>query len=204
MSVARRWVLGAFLLGMLLVVGDARASVSIAVTWNGLLRESTAAAIVTPIEARAVWENGRIYTYTHVRVDRAIAGDLGTGGDAWVRTMGGVVGKIGQIVDGEPVLVPSQSSLLFLHPGPVGAYEVTARGQGQFPVVLDDPKNPASAHLVRSTAVGALVLPRAVATAAGSTSASPPRRLAADVVHGRTIDDVAHDIADAWKSTHAQ
>jgi hypothetical protein len=68
-------------------------------------------------------------------------------------------------------------------------------------VVLDDPKNPASAHLVRSTAVGALVLPHTVATA---SSASPRRRLAADVVHGRTIDDVAHEIADAWKSTHAQ
>jgi len=204
MSVARRWVLGAFLLGMLLVVGDARASVSIAVTWDGLLRESTAAAIVTPIEARSVWEDGRIYTYTHVRVERPIAGDLGAGGDAWVRTMGGVVGKIGQIVDGEPVLVPGQSSLLFLHAGPVGAYEVTARGQGQFPVVLDDPKNPATAHFVRSTSVGALVLPRAATSAAGSTSASPPQRLAADVVHGRAIDDVAHEIADAWKPTHAQ
>lgn len=204
MSVARRWVLGAFLLGMLLVVGDARASVSIAVTWDGLLRESTAAAIVTPIEARSVWENGRIYTYTHVRIDRAMAGDLGTGGDAWVRTMGGVVGKIGQIVDGEPVLAPGQSSLLFLHPGPVGAYEVTARGQGQFPVVRDDPKNPASGHFVRSTSVGALVLPRAAASATSSASASPPLRLAADVVHGRAIDDVAHDIAEAWKPTHVQ
>lgn len=204
MSFARRWVLGASLLGMLLIVRDARASVSIAVTWDGLLRESTAAAIVTPIEALAVWEDGRIYTYTHARVDRAIAGDLGTGGDAWVRTMGGVVGKIGQIVDGEPVLVPGQSSLLFLHPGPVGAYEVSARGQGQFPVVVDDPKNHASAHFVRSTSVGSLILPRAATSAAGSTSASLPRRLAADVVHGRAVDDVVHEIADAWKSTHAQ
>jgi hypothetical protein len=212
MSFARRWVLGAWLVGMLPVVavvgggggGVARASVSIAVTWEGLLRESTAAAIVTPIEARAVWENGRIYTYTHVRIDRAIAGDLGTARDAWVRTMGGVVGKIGQIVDGEPVLVPGQSSLLFLHPGPVGAYEVTARGQGQFPVVLDDPHHPGSARFVRSTSVGALVMPRtAAAPATGSTSASPARRLAAEVVHGRAVEDVVHEIADAWQSTHA-
>ncbi|MGH7295201.1 MAG: hypothetical protein ACRELB_09720, partial [Polyangiaceae bacterium] len=161
---------------------DARASVSIAVTWDGLLRESTAAVVATPVEAKPVWENGRIYTYTRLRITRAVAGELAPGDDAWVRTMGGVVGKIGQLVDGEAVLAPGQSSLLFLHPGPVGAFEVTARGQGQFPVVAGDGKAPT--HLVRSTAAGALVAPRLL------HSQAPPR-LAADVVHGRGVDDVA-------------
>jgi hypothetical protein len=107
---------------------DARASVSIAVTWDGLLKESSAAALVTSMEARPVWENGRIYTYTHVRVDRAVAGELASGGDAWIRTMGGIVGKVGQIVEGEASFAPGESSLLFVHPGPVGAFVVTARG----------------------------------------------------------------------------
>ncbi len=191
-----RWVFGAWsaltlLLG--LVAMDARASVSIAVTWDGLLHESTAAVLATPIDAKPVWENGRIYTYTHVSVDRAVAGELASGGDAWVRTMGGVVGKIGQIVDGEPVLVPGQSSLLFLHPGPVGAYEVTARGQGQFPLVADDKTPP---HLVKSTSAGALVAPRSPAVAT--------LPLAASVVHGRAVDDVARDVVAAWSRTHAQ
>jgi hypothetical protein len=174
-----------------LAADTARASVSIAVTWDGLLRESTAAVMATSVETRAVWENGRIYTYARLHVDRAIEGDLPPGGEAWVRTMGGVVGNVGQMVDGEAVLTPGQSGLLFLHPGPPGAYVVTARGQGQFPLVPDaDPK--ALPHLVRSHSAGALLPPRPAAT-------SP---FAADVVHGRAVDDVARDVVAAWDRTH--
>lgn len=181
-----------------LAATDAGASVSIQVTWDGLLRESTAAAIVTPTESQSVWEDGRIYTYTSVHVDRAIAGDLTAGTDVWVRTMGGVVGKIGQRVEGEAVLAQGHASLLFLHTGgnaPAGTYQVTARGQGQFPVVASvDPAAPP--HLVRSTAAGVLVAPSVVGPV-------PNRVLAADVVHGRIVDDVATDIAAAWGRTHA-
>ncbi len=181
-----------------LAATDAGASVSIQVTWDGLLRESTAAAIVTPTESECVWENGRIYTYTHVHVDRAIAGDLATGADAWVRTMGGIVGKIGQRVEGEAVLAPGHASLLFLHTGgnaPAGIYQVTARGQGQFPVVAGaDAATPP--HLVRSTAAGVLVAPQTVGPV-------PAPVFAADVLHGRAVDDVATDIAAAWARAHA-
>jgi len=177
-------------LALALASSDARASVSIAVTWDGLLHESTEAAVATPFESRSVWENSRIYTYTHVRVDRPVAGDLAAGGEVWIRTMGGVVGKIGQLVEGEAVLVPGQSSLLFLHPGPVGAFEVTARGQGQFPVVVDEAAK-AAPHLVRSHAVGALLPPRA---------GSP--RLAADVLHDRAVDAAAQDVAADWGRLH--
>ena len=178
-----------------LVPTDAPASVSIAATFDGLLHDSSAAAVMTAAESRPVWEDGRIYTYTHVRVGRAVAGELTTGGDAWVRTMGGIVGKVGQIVEGEAAFAPGETSLLFLRPGPVGAYVVTARGQGQFPVVSDDPALPA--HIIRSHAVGMLVPPRVL-----SASAAP--RLAAEVFHGRPVDDVAQEIAAAWVAAHAR
>jgi hypothetical protein len=190
-----RWLAAACALCAALLAADVRASVSIAVTWDGLLRESTAAALVTALEGRSVWEGDRIYTYTHVRVERGVAGELTTGGDAWVRTMGGVVGKIGQVVDGEPVLSRGETSLLFLHPipgRPAGAFDVTARGQGQFPLVADEKTPP---HLLRSTSAGGLVAPR---TPGGL--ATPP--LAADLVHGRAVDDVARDVAAAWSRTH--
>jgi hypothetical protein len=196
-----RWRLGAWAalvaLTVLSAFGalDAHASISIAVTWDGLLRESTAAVVATPVEAKPVWENGRIYTYTRVRVQRSVAGELAPGADAWVRTMGGVVGKIGQLVDGEAVLAPGQASLLFLHPGPVGAFDVTARGQGQFPVVPADDKTPT--HLVRSNAAGSLVPPRLLPS-------QTPARLAADVVHGRGVDDVARDVAATWDRAHGR
>ncbi len=179
---------------MALAAVDAHASVSIQVTWDGLLHDSTAAVVATTVETRSVWENGRIYTYSREHVDRAIAGELSSGADVWVRTLGGVVGKIGQMVEGEAVLSPGEAGLLFLHPGPVGAFVVTARGQGQFPVVPtvspSDPKAPP--HLVRSSAAGAMVPP-------ATPTASP---FAADVIHGRVVDDVARDITTAWDHAH--
>ncbi len=175
---------------------DASASVSIAVTWDGLLHESTAAVLVTSIESRPVWENGRIYTYTRVHVDRAVAGELAAGSDAWIRTMGGVVGKVGQIVEGEAAFAPGEASLLFVHPGPVGAFVVTARGQGQFPLVASDPKLPP--RIIKSYSVGMLVAPRVTA----ATTARP--RLAAEVLHDRLVQDVADDVASAWGAAHAR
>jgi hypothetical protein len=192
----RRVLFGACLTAALaastLAADSASASVSIQVTWDGLLRESTAVVLATSVETRSVWENGRIYTYAHLHVDRAIAGELPTNADPWVRTMGGVVGKIGQIVEGEAVLSAGEVGVLFLHPGPPGAYVVTARGQGQFPLVPDaDPKAPP--HLVESHSTGALLPPRP----------APSSPLAADVVHGRAVDDVARDVLAAWDRTHA-
>jgi hypothetical protein len=174
---------------------DAPASVSIAVTWDGLLHESTAAVLVTSIESRPVWENGRIYTYTRVHVDRSVAGDLRAGDDAWIRTMGGVVGKVGQIVEGEAAFAPGESSLLFVHPGPVGAFVVTARGQGQFPLVAPDPK--LAPRVIKSYAVGMLVAPRV----APATTAGP--RLAAEVLHDRPVQEAAEVVASAWAAAHA-
>jgi hypothetical protein len=172
---------------------DAGAAVSIAVTWDGLLRASSAAAMVTPIDASAVWEGGRIYKYTRVHVDRGIAGDVAAGSVALVRTMGGVVGTIGQIVDGEAVLRTGEPSLLFLRAGPAGSLEVTARGQGQFPVVAAGTRS--AAHVVRSQAAGALLAP-------WLTTSSAANRLAADVLHGRLVDEAALDVQCDWARTH--
>jgi len=176
--------------------GDARASVSIAVTWEGLLHEATAAAVLTPLESLAAWEGGRIYTYTRMRVDRVITGELATNSDAWVRTMGGVVGKIGQIVEGEAMFADGQPSLLFLRAGPLGTLEVTARGQGQFPVVAASAIGPA--HVVRNRAAGMLFAPQQVVISSRAT------RLAADVLHGRSVDDAASEVAADWSSIHAR
>ncbi len=174
---------------------ESRASVAIAVSWENLLHESTAAAVLTAAEARSVWENGRIYTYTHVHVDRALSGELAAGADAWVRTMGGVVGEIGQMVEGEAVLVAGEQSVLFLHPGPAGAFEVTARGQGQLAVVKDGLE--LRARVVVRGNVGKIVLPRVVAPAVAPL-------LAADLLHDRSVDAVAREVATAWTRTHAR
>jgi hypothetical protein len=179
----------------LLIAGDAPASVSIAATWDGLIQNSSAAIVGTAAEAKPVWESGRIYTYTQFHVSRSVAGDVGTGGDVWVRTMGGVVGNVGQIVEGEATFAPGESSLLFLRPGPTGSYVVTSRGQGQFPVAAGDPKTPP--RIMQNHAVGMLLPPKP------QPAATTPARLATDVMAGRPVDDVAKDIVAAWGPAHA-
>ena len=192
--------LGAAAAPALLAAHDAHASISIAVTFDSLLSSSSSAVVVIPAEQRALWEDGRIYTYTRVLIDRAVAGDLEAGSEAWVRTMGGIVGKVGQRVEGEAVFVMGRPSLVFLHPGPVGAFDVTARGQGQFPVVLDDQK---SVRVMKSSAAGALLAPRALPVAEGGTQ-PPPKVLAATAIHGRLLDEVTRDVATSWARVHGR
>jgi hypothetical protein len=187
------------------IARDASASLSIAVTFDRLVQESTAVGVVTPVEQTSLWENGRIYTYSRVHADSMIVGALDANGDAWVRSMGGVVGKVGQLVEGEAVLTVGRPSLLFLHPvvtpvsgaAPVsqGFFEVSARAQGQFAVVLDADNR---TRLKRSSAVGAVVAP----SSTGDGNGQPPI-FATDKIHGRALADAAKDIAAAWSRLHA-
>ena len=186
------------------VTTDAHASVSIAVVFDALVRESSAVAVVTPVEQRSVWEDGRIYTYTRVRADQAVAGDIATGGEAWIRTLGGVVGHIGQLVDGEPVLTMGRPSLLFMRPGSAGTMDVTARAQGQFAVTLDETK---AQRLMRSSSVGVLLPPKSAqagaAQSVNATTQAVAPVMAQDVLHNKKLDDGVRDISAAWKRLHA-
>ncbi len=213
----------------ILVPSDAQASVSIAVAFDALVKDADSVGIVTPVESKSVWEDGRIYTYTRVKVDQGVAGELGTGGEGWVRTMGGVVGKIGQMVDGEPVFTPTKSSMIFMRKFKQGGtWEVSARAQGQYPVIATETADKKTIKkIVRSAAVGVLFPPKdvpvvgppvAAPPAAGAgvlapktavtdgdttTTQGPSRlRLANEVLHDRALDDVTREIATQWKKLH--
>jgi hypothetical protein len=192
-----------------LAAHDAQASIAITVLFDELVRDSSAAAIVTPYDQKTVWEDGRIITYTHVHADRSVAGTLES--DPWIRTMGGSIGKIGQLVDGEPVLTVGRPGLLFVRPVPDsggGIYAVTARAQGQFPVVLQDRDGQKNVATFRSSsAVGGLVAPPAARIAEMSQlrgkaglAAEAPRAI--DVLHTRPVEDGVRDVAAAWARIH--
>lgn len=199
--------------GLALVPSDAGASVSIAVSFDALVKDADAVAVVSPVESKSVWEDGRIYTYTKVKIDQGVAGELPAGREEWIRTMGGVVGKIGQMVDGEPVLTVGRSSLLFVHRfRSAGTWEVSARAQGQFPIVTDDATK--LRKVVRSANVGVLLPPKPKPTAAKEGSVEPRTitagdvaiakiRFAGEALHDRALDDAAREIAAAWKQAHA-
>lgn len=197
------------------VPSDAAASVSIAVPFDSLVKDADTVAVITPGEQTSVWEDGRIYTYTKVHVDQGVAGELGAGAEGYVRTMGGVVGKIGQLVDGEPVFVKDKTSLLFLRNFKAGGvYEVSARAQGQYPIIVDEKTK--QRRLVRSTSVGMLLPPKPNPVTQGPPVAGAVRtqgstigmsqaakvRLAQDVMSDKPLDDVAREIATTWKRLH--
>ena len=190
---------------------EAQASVSIAVGWEALVKDADSVVVVTPVEAKSVWEDGRIYSYTRVKVDQGVAGELATGSETWIRTMGGVVGKIGQLVDGEAVFVNGKPSLVFLHKFQTGAvHEVSARAQGQYPIVLDDASK--VRKVIRNANVGVLFPPKpkvaetelAKNEPGAQTSTPAPAKivLASEMIHDRPVDDVVRDIASAWKTAH--
>ncbi len=170
---------------------EAHASVSVAVTFDALVRDSSAVVLATAAEQRSVWEDGRIYTYTRVHVDSKVAGELSPGDETWVQTLGGIVGKVGQVVEGEAGFTVGHPSLMFLRRGPNSRYVVTARAQGQFNVYVDGQN---AVHVQKSPALGGLFAPR-------GPNANLP--LATDVLHGREVSDASRDIVTAWTRLHA-
>lgn len=116
------------------------AGVARAIALADLVKASDLIAIGTPVDAYSVWEtvgtHKRIVTYSRVLVEETVAGQ-GTESEILVRSLGGRVGTIGQIVHGEPVVVIGQRAMLFARHAPDGTVSVTARSQGYFPV-LDD------------------------------------------------------------------
>ncbi len=198
----------------MLLPTNASASVSVAVSFDSLVKESDAVVVVTAGDQKSVWEDGRIYTYTRMHVDEGVAGSLGAGADGWVRTMGGVVGEIGQTVDGEPVFVKDKPSLLFLRTfKDGGVFEVAARAQGQYPIRLNDATK--KRILLRSTAVGMILPPKhqeplgaasesklAPQSSSVSVSELPKVRFARDVLHERPLEDVTREIASTWRRLH--
>jgi hypothetical protein len=144
MSLGRR---SAIALGAALVAAAAgfdteraSASVSVLMTLDELVGESDQVAIGTAVEHTSRWEDlpsgRRIVTYTRVSIDETLSGN--TRGEVWVRTLGGVVDKIGQAVSGEAQLVPNQRALVFLSDVDDGSGKtvtiVTGMAQGHFPL----------------------------------------------------------------------
>ena len=140
---------------------EAGASVAIAASLEDLARASSVIARVTPLERTSAWEDGRIVTTTRVRVDEIVAGAVPAGArELRVRTLGGRVDSIGQLVEGEASFVLSEPSIVFLTAlaGPYvePSFVVAGRAQGQLLVRRDVQGR----EIVRVGAVGELVARR--------------------------------------------
>lgn len=147
-----------------LTPAPAQAAVSIAYTLDKLVSESTAVVVATSVEQRSEWAelggSRRIVTYTKLNVSEAVFGGATEG--IWVRTLGGVVGRIGQQVSGEATLSLDEKAVIFLTHAIDGAWVVTGMGQGHYPVRrVADVRAPLVERLSASPQVGTLVARRA-------------------------------------------
>lgn len=120
---------------------EAHAAVSILMSMNELLASSTYVVVGTAGDRYSVWEDlpggRRIVTYTRVKLERSLVGSPGS--EVLVRTLGGVVGSIGQAVAGDAKIASGERALLFLtkNASTGGALVVAGLAQGHFPITVD-------------------------------------------------------------------
>jgi hypothetical protein len=124
-----------------LLPAAAEAGVARALGLRELVQQSRLVAVGTPLESHSRWEliggQRRIVTFTRVRIEQTVLSASETDPEVMVRTLGGRVGSIGQLVHGEPPLALGKPGLMFLKSGPDSALRVTARAQGYFPLRRD-------------------------------------------------------------------
>lgn len=132
------WLIGGLVL--LLTSPAVQAGVAVELGLAQLATRSSAVVLGTAEESRSVWEESggrrRIVTYHRVALERVVAGKQ-EGTDAWVRTLGGVVGEIGQRVEGEAVLPRGKRVMLFLTSRADGSSSVVGMAQGVWMVVKE-------------------------------------------------------------------
>lgn len=137
----RQWLAGLSAAAGMLLTRPGMAGAAVPITLQTLLRQSEHVLVGTPQAAESMWEvvgdTRRIVTYTRVGVDETLDERPPKDGDMFVRTLGGAVGDIGQIVHGEAELEHGAPSVLFLRGRPDGTFRITAMAQGHYPLGLD-------------------------------------------------------------------
>lgn len=129
--------LGTAALG-LLTSARADASTARALTLAELVGKSTSVVVATAVAKRSSWTTiggaRRIVTDTRLRIDDLVSGADPSATEIVVRTLGGAVGEVGQIVEGEAELTIGEQSMTFVTQIDPAFYGVTAMGQGHYPI----------------------------------------------------------------------
>jgi len=120
--------------------GTARATLGPGLSVDELVLRSRHVFVGEALDAYSTWEHigGRkhIVTYTRVKPTELFAGADPTERELLLRTLGGRVGDLGELVPGEAQIAPGQRSLLFALPF-ASALAVTAMAQGHYPLARD-------------------------------------------------------------------
>lgn len=112
-----------------------------AITLPELVGLSRFALVGTATDAYSRWETvgnaRRIVTYVRLEVTQPIDGRPPPDTSLMVRTLGGQVGDIGQLVHGEARFELGAASVVFVTPDTDGVFGVTAMAQGHYPLHAD-------------------------------------------------------------------
>jgi hypothetical protein len=121
--------------------GLAQATLARAVTLPELVGLSRYCLVGTPMDASSRWEtvgkSRRIVTYCRVEVTQPIDGRPPAETSLMLRTLGGRVGDIGQLVHGEVRFELDKPMVVFLAPDVDGVLGVTAMAQGHYPLSFE-------------------------------------------------------------------
>ncbi len=118
----------------------AHATTARAVSLQDLVQRSSRVVQSTPLESFARSESfagaQHIVTYSRLRVDARLHGDTPET-EILVRTLGGTLGSVAELVHGEAELALNESCVVFLRKDSQGIESVTAMAQGHYPLTLD-------------------------------------------------------------------
>jgi len=118
--------------------GVAGATLARAVSLTELVGLSRYALVGTATDASSRWEtvgkSRRIVTYVQVQVTQPIDGRPPPERSLFLRTLGGRVGDIGQLVHGEARFQLGMPTVMFVAPDLDGVLGVTAMAQGHYPL----------------------------------------------------------------------
>ena len=116
---------------------EAEASQFVPLSLGELVKTSAQIWLGMPLESHAEWVDtaiGRlIVTHTRVGCEREVVPGQSHPGELWVQTLGGTIGKTGQLIHGEARLGLGQRCLVFLaHPGE--RHVVNGMAQGHYAI----------------------------------------------------------------------
>jgi hypothetical protein len=116
----------------------ASATVVRSLSLPALVQGSRRIVVVTALASQSHYEElgrrRRIVTDTRVRVDEGIAKAEGMDSELMVRTLGGSIGDVGELVHGQAQLVLGEPCVAFLLQGPDGVHYVNGMAQGHYPL----------------------------------------------------------------------
>jgi hypothetical protein len=117
---------------------QASATVVRSLSLPSLVQSSRRIVVMTALASESHYEElgrrRRIVTDTRVRIEEGIAKHEGLDGELLVRTLGGSIGDVGELVHGQAQLVASQPCVAFLLQGPDGLHYLNGMAQGHYPL----------------------------------------------------------------------